>query len=760
MSSFKSTEIKMDKKNNDNGPNYKQFYRCLLENILTDFSSIKESSLFESIDNGRNMFNDRFGREATKSIFSTFDEPYELFKFWACLASINKIMDGNNKIFGNYSYDENKKRQVIEKNNNYIILYELVLKEIIEDIYSQIISKNKVGDPNFKLTFDDSKDIVEVLTRYYHVSYNWNKGEDFISDDNHISIRSDSKKFRVDYDYICKDFGRIFSSKSCNIGCKFGVNCWNNIHLDFKYQENAVPNTYSMSENIPLFKKIIKNVICGSSNRFDFKKFEGSPVQSSVWSSTKKWSNNDDSKCKIVKIGPYKELDESEILRLQGLVSTNISRNDLEIILRRNSESFSTIDRVSLEETFDRFYTRISSIEDELDSTRIIFLWRKIVGETEFSYKDALNFANVNVTDFVKEYEEEHLSKEFLRGLSEMYLDKMAVILNLKLKDDPVFLKIGFRDDDLPSCLSDFEHINKDNLDKSKIMNDIRNINFMKSLFDLDEVRNYYLRDLKSLSFNEEFRDGFTSEYYFSTWIKSMEPYKFYCIMFYSKNYRLLSEYPMRFIINWMAKFKSISGLIGVNMNEKFKVANQVDIQKVIPSGEEYQKQIIKMTTILNSIDFQDFIRKVVEWKGFFEWFYKIKDPHEGKKIFVAYELYINNFTRRFREDIEKKKHSEVNEIFDAFKISVDVKKLIENNIGKIKDDSEIRELAFKQAKHEYDQGWRCSHGNSNKCRSIDIRKLGKEESNRYKKDEIDSISSKLIDYCGSPVSQSNKLKF
>ena len=230
--------------------------------------------------------------------------------------------------------------------------------------------------------------------------------------------------------------------------------------------------------------------------------------------------------------------------------------------------------------------------------------------------------------------------------------------------------------------------------------------------------------------------------------------------MFYSMNYRLLSEYPMRFIINWMAKFKSISGLIGVNMNEKFKVANQVDIQKVIPSGEEYQKQVIKMTTILNSIDFQDFIRKVVEWKGFFEWFYKIKDPHEGKKIFVAYELYINNFKKRMDTDIYKKKHSEVNEIIDAVRISVDVKELIESNIGKIKDDSEIRELAFKQAKHEYDQGWRCSHGNSNKCRSIDIRKLGREESNRYKKDEIDNISSKLIDYCGSPVSQVNKLKF
>ena len=55
MTDFKSTESSNNKKNMENDPKFKRFYGYMFQNILTDFSDIKEGSLFESIKAGRDM---------------------------------------------------------------------------------------------------------------------------------------------------------------------------------------------------------------------------------------------------------------------------------------------------------------------------------------------------------------------------------------------------------------------------------------------------------------------------------------------------------------------------------------------------------------------------------------------------------------------------------------------------------------------------------------------------------------------------------
>ena len=740
MTDFKSTESSNNKKNMENDPKFKRFYGYMFQNILTDFSDIKEGSLFESIKAGRDICYRNFKNDEIYSLFRDFEEPKEIFRFWACIASIEKISSGNGNIFYNQELSKDVKEEKIETNNKYIGLYEQELYNIVRDVWRIIIRKNDRKDSSFRLTFKDRDDMVEVLTRYYHVCFNWNVKGDYISHNNRITAKSDNGKIIRDYDLICKDIARLFGDVSCDSFCQQNrqlFKCWNNIHFDFGYEVKGCKKEYQLDDKKSSFKQIVKAVVEGSSNKFDISRLES--TDSSFWGVRKYLSTNSNGESSTTNDDKSEgSNDVSDFEEFRDLNSFNMTKDNLLELLYNFTEYIKDVDRYKND--FFAFFDRIKCKNKIYSSKELISLWKKSIGESEVSYEEALKICNlvddIRKFDSAKSEHEFHGKDpfiDFLRRLPNMYLDKMATLLEIPLKDDPVFHEIYFDDDSLPVCLDNFESVNGDGLDVSIIKSSLQNYKFMKELFDLSEVRNYYLRELRSLNYS----NGFTVHYYFSTWIKSMEPSKLYCIMFYKFNYNSLVGYDMRFLINWRAKFKNLSPLIikGVNLNEKFsRVANQKDIQMAIPRGEEYQKKLIDFANG-RSADFQDFMKEVYVWNVFFTYFFNLEDKDTFLK---GLEKHYEDYVRKIEHLIEKGEQvliskSQLSDVFN--KITTYVKEQGKKSMSK----NDIREYAWITAESQYSQGWRSSPGNS-KFKKVNLKNVNQSETMKYASGDDDVV--------------------
>lgn len=207
----------------------------------------------------------------------------DIFTFWDCLASIEKINEMKSKLKSSEKFDDalNFSKDIIK---NYIKeIYMMISGRFNHDNSDHNIVLTLGNSNSKKITFGSRGSptlrsfeeeliasdwtVIDLIKKYYEVSHDWNNGDKSDSIKCPIYTFKETKYNKSDgpisyeHHYICRDIGRIFGH--CNDhrdgnGCNYGVKCRREIHL--KAYDDIGNVIYDIDHHLENFKSILLSI--------------------------------------------------------------------------------------------------------------------------------------------------------------------------------------------------------------------------------------------------------------------------------------------------------------------------------------------------------------------------------------------------------------------------------------------------------------------------------------------------------------------